>query len=72
MRMAAQAGTVIPLYIHEPSLVAVPDWSAQHSGFLKECLVSLNTLLSKRGAPLVEMAGGAVEALSRLFVGEGR
>jgi deoxyribodipyrimidine photo-lyase len=66
LNMAAQAGTVIPLYIHEPSMVAAPDWSAQHSGFLKECLESLNTLLSKRGAPLVEMAGEAVEGLSRL------
>lgn len=65
---AAAAGAVIPLYIHEPSLIDAPDWAAQHSAFNRECLDSLNALLTRRGAPLVELVGTAVDELDRLRV----
>lgn len=63
---AAAAGSVIPLYIHEPSLIAAPDFSAQHGAFARECLDSLGPLLARRGAPLIEMVGEAIDVLARL------
>ena len=63
---AADAGPVIPLYIHEPDLINAPDWAAQHSAFARECLDSLNRSLTERGAPLIERIGNAVDVLDEL------
>jgi len=67
LALAAAAGPVLPLYIHEPALVSAPDCSAQHSGFLSECLDSLRRELRERGADLVELVGDATSVLEAIW-----
>jgi deoxyribodipyrimidine photo-lyase len=64
---AAAAGPVLPLYIHEPTLVHAADCSAQHSRFLAECLACLRGRLQALGADLLELTGEAVVVLEHVW-----
>lgn len=64
--LAASAGPVLPLYIAEPGLWALPDASARQWDFIAESLADLRADLGRLGAPLVIRVGEAVDILSRL------
>ncbi|MBC7674640.1 MAG: deoxyribodipyrimidine photo-lyase, partial [Rhodoferax sp.] len=66
LRMAADMGAVLPLYIVEPDYWALPDTSARQWAFTAECLADLQAALGAAGAPLVVRVGQAVEVLARL------
>ncbi len=63
---AARHGTVIPLYIIEPSLLAAPDFDPCHWTFIHRSLAELRDGLAKLGQPLVVRQGEAVEVLNQL------
>lgn len=70
---AAERGTVLPLFVAEPSLLRAPDFDPCHWTFQRACLVELQQSLSRLGAPLRVATGEAVdvlEALRRLCSGE--
>ncbi|MEL6645785.1 MAG: deoxyribodipyrimidine photo-lyase [Pseudomonadota bacterium] len=54
---------VIPLYIAEPDLWALPDASNRHWSFIAESLAELRQDLARCGAPLVVRRGEAVATL---------
>lgn len=59
-------GPVLALYIHEPSLISQPDFSFQHSAFIRETLDEMRVSLQGLGTDLLECRGEVVEVLSRL------
>lgn len=63
---AAARGSVIPLYVIEPSLVAAPDFDHLHADFINESLNELNDELTRLGAPLVIRVGEVVDVLEAL------
>ncbi len=63
---AAELGRVLPVFVVEPSLWALPDASARQWEFVAESLADLRAALADRGAPLVVRVGEAVEVLDRL------
>ena len=63
---AAQRGTVIPLYIIEPSLLAAPDFDPCHWTFIHRSLAELREGLARLGQPLVVRHGEAVQILHQL------
>ena len=71
LALAAQAGTVLPIYIAEPQLWAQPDASARQWEFAAECLEELTAALASLGQPLCVMVGEAVATLSRLHDSHG-
>ena len=62
----ASEGPVIPLYIVEPELWALPDASARQWDFIAESLAALRQSLATLGAPLIVRQGEAVDIISRL------
>ena len=71
LAMAAQAGSVLPLYIVEPELWAQPDVSARQWAFAAECLDHLQHSLATLGQPLCLMVGDAVSILQQLHNSHG-
>ncbi|SLN27555.1 Cryptochrome-like protein cry2 [Pseudoruegeria aquimaris] len=71
LRLAAGQGPVIPLYICEPALWALPDSSGRQWAFLAECLAELARDLAALGAPLQIRTGEAVEVLDALRAAHG-
>lgn len=71
LAMAAQAGSVLPLYIVEPELWAQPDVSARQWAFAAECLGHLQHSLATLGQPLCLMVGDAVSILQQLHKSHG-
>jgi deoxyribodipyrimidine photo-lyase len=71
LAMAAQAGSVLPLYIVEPELWAQPDVSARQWAFAAECLDYLQHSLATLGQPLCLMVGDAVSILQQLHNSHG-
>lgn len=70
---AARRGTVLPLFVLEPSLIQAPDFSSRHYTFIRQSLVHLRTALTRIGQPLVVRVGEVVdvlEALGRMFLVE--
>jgi deoxyribodipyrimidine photo-lyase len=61
-----QRDSVLCLYIHEPSAAEAPEFSAQHSAFLRESLDDLRQQLQALGSDLLETVGEAVEVFDRL------
>ncbi|MFO8141507.1 MAG: FAD-binding domain-containing protein [Marinobacter sp.] len=59
-------GRVLPLYIHEPGLIAQPDVSRQHQAFVQETLDELATELRDLGGQLLQMVGESLAVLDRL------
>jgi deoxyribodipyrimidine photo-lyase len=63
---AAAAGPVLPLFVFDPRVLAAPDFSAQHLGFVRECLDALGQTLASLGARLHVATGATAEVLDRL------
>lgn len=63
---AAAHGPVLPLFVFEPDLIGQPDASAQHAGFVRECLAELDAALRGRGVGLQVLTGTMPEVLESL------
>ena len=68
LHAAAQRGSVLCLYVIEPSIWAQPDVAHQHYLFLLESLRDLDTDLRRLGGQLHVVAGEFVASLARLFI----
>lgn len=66
LRLAAERGATLLLYIVEPQMYAQGDVDASHLGFARECLEVLRTDVEARGGVLVVRVGEAVEVLEGL------
>lgn len=66
LAVAAARGAVLPVYIVEPDLWALPDSSARQWAFVAECLADLRRDLAALGQPLLIRVGDAVEVMARL------
>ncbi|MDD3354689.1 deoxyribodipyrimidine photo-lyase [Zoogloea sp.] len=66
LREAARHGPVLPVYLFEPDLLAQPDASPRHLGFVLECLDELETRLAALGSPLQRWQGEATRVLAEL------
>lgn len=66
LEQSEQRGKVLVLYIHEPTLIAQPDFSAQHSCYIRETLNELKDQAHLCGARLIERVGTAFEVLELL------
>jgi deoxyribodipyrimidine photo-lyase len=66
LTQACASGSVLPIYLYEPTLLQQPDVSAQHVGFINECLQSLTNDLHALGLKLVTRVGDAVDVLAAL------
>jgi deoxyribodipyrimidine photo-lyase len=60
LALAAEAGSVLPLYIVEPPLWQQRDASARQWEFAAECVRELQAALAVLGQPLWLMVGDAV------------
>ncbi len=67
----AANGPVLPVYVFEPELWALPEHSARQFGFLIECLSELDAALWSRGARLHLAVGEACDVFTRLHVRHG-
>ena len=63
---AARQGPVLCLYVVEPGLWAQPDAAAQHLGFVRESLQTLNAQLRQMGSRLFVAVGEVVDVLAAL------
>ena len=63
---ATRRGSVLPLYICEPSVMHADDFSPHHWTFIRESLCELRASLAALGQPLVVRIGEAVDVLERL------
>jgi deoxyribodipyrimidine photo-lyase len=63
---ADMGGAVLPLYIAQPDIWALPDASARQWAAVADALADLRSDLGALGAPLICRVGGAVEVLARL------
>ena len=68
---AVEAGPVLPLYIAEPELWALPDASARQWAFAEESLRALQQALADLGQPLCVIRGDALEVLQRIHARHG-
>lgn len=68
---AAARGTVLPLYVIEPSLWSAPDADLLHWDFVAASLHELRERLARRGAPLVVRVGEVVAVLQALHAAQG-
>ncbi len=66
LHAAAQHGSVLPLYIVEPSLVHAHDYDPAHWTFLHHSLDALRTALATLGQPLVVRVGEVIDVLEAL------
>ncbi len=63
---AAAIGRVLPVFVAEPSLWALPDASARQWSFVAESLADLRAAFAERGIPLIVRTGEAVVVIDRL------
>jgi len=63
MRGYRRFGPVLPLYIHEPSIIRQPDICLQHQNFIFETLDELSQEIRSIGGKLLELVGEAVPTL---------
>jgi deoxyribodipyrimidine photo-lyase len=66
LALAAAAGAVLPVYIIEPELWALPDGSARQWAFVAESLAGLQSELAALGQPLILRTGDSVDILAQL------
>ncbi len=71
LSQAAAMGTVLPLFIIEPDLLAEPDQSGRQWAFALECLAELREDLAALGQPLIIRSGDAVAVLEDLHAQAG-
>lgn len=64
---SGENGAILPVYIHEPSVIGQRDFSAQHSGFIGETLDELHEELILLGGALAEYVGEAVDVFEALW-----
>lgn len=64
---AVARGALCALYVHEIEMIGAEDFSAQHSGFIRECLDDLHGDLACRGGTLLEFIGTAVDTFEQLW-----
>ncbi|MAD18864.1 MAG: deoxyribodipyrimidine photolyase [Planctomycetaceae bacterium] len=63
---AAGRGPVVGLYVHEPEVLASPEWSPGHLAFIEDCLGELRRRLASLGSVLLVRHGAMPETLDRL------
>ena len=63
---AAERGPVVGLYVHEPEVMATPEWSAGHLAFIQDCLSELRVKFSEMGSVLAVLRGDMPDTLDRL------
>ena len=69
LALASERGPVIALYVCEPHVVwNSNDHDPRHWGFVRECLIDLNSSLTNLGSPLVIRVGNVVDVLEQLRV----
>jgi deoxyribodipyrimidine photo-lyase len=66
LRHRKTGGLTMPVYIHEPSLIADPFFARQHQCFIQECLTELDTELERLGGLLYQLVGEAVQVFDAL------
>lgn len=66
LRLAAERGRVLCVYVYEPELLKSAEWDASHSAFIDECLAELEDQLARRGVTLVFRCGEMPEVLEQL------
>lgn len=66
MKESRRSGPVLPVFIHEPSIIRQPDMARQHQVFTRETLDELADDIGSIGGDLAEYVGEAVEALDSL------
>ncbi|MEO0814864.1 MAG: deoxyribodipyrimidine photo-lyase, partial [Myxococcota bacterium] len=67
LAQAAARGSVIVLYVYEPSLWQTPEMDGSHLRFINECLRELAGELSRRGATLVTRVGEMPQVLDAVM-----
>lgn len=63
---ATRSGSVLPIYIFEPSIINAPDFSRQHQLFISECLINLQEDLGRLGLDLLQFVGEATDVFSEI------
>ena len=63
MKGFRRSGAVLPLYIHEPSLIQQPDVARQHQCVIHETLDEMAADIQSIGGKLLEQCGEAVQVL---------
>ena len=63
---AAERGPVVGLYVHEPEVLASPEWSPGHLDFIEECLAELRERLASLGSILLVRHGAMPDTLDRV------
>jgi len=63
---AAEAGRVLPVFVHEPEVQQADDFSPRHAMFLRQSLDALHTALRERGVGLLELRGALPEVFDAL------
>ncbi len=66
LRNRKAGGLTMPLYIHEPSLIADPFCARQHQCFIHECLAELANELEALGGLLYQQVGEAEDVFDAL------
>ena len=66
LSLAAQNGTILPIFIFEPTLWKEPDHSYRQYIFLKEALKDLEEQLKSIGGNLAVLVGSAIDIFDRL------
>jgi deoxyribodipyrimidine photo-lyase len=70
MRACRSGGKAICLYVIEPALWALPEYSARQYAFLAETLTDLDAALRKRGGALTVRVGQVTDVLATLHAAE--
>lgn len=70
MRACRSGGRVICLFVIEPALWALPEYSARQYAFLAETLTDLDAALRKRGGALTVRVGPVTDVLAALHAAE--
>ena len=63
---AAEAGRVLPVFVHEPEVQQADDFSPRHAAFLRDSLNALHTALGTRGVALLELRGSLPDVFDEL------
>ena len=64
-RLCEAGGSMIALYVHEPSVWSAPDADASHLAFVDESLDELERAIESIGGRLVRRVGEVVDVLAR-------
>lgn len=66
MKEFRRSGPVLPVFIHEPSIIRQPDMARQHQVFTRETLDELAADIRSIGGELAEYVGEALDVLASL------